>query len=417
LIENNSNRHSKKLWTDRADGEKVKVLNYYDDREEARAIADDIDMMERLKKCTLSDIAILVRAGYQTRSFEESLNFLGIPYRIVGSTKFYDRTEVRDSIAYIRLIVNKDDNLAFERVVNLPKRGVGSSTLKSIMELARKMESSFFVATKAMIDEKKSKSKAIEALKQFIICIEDAEKELKEEHHCKVVDKLLERVDYIKMWQQKEEGSKEVLDNIKEFVRSLNEYEYLSEFLQYISLVSESDNIAEDNRVNIMTIHASKGLEFETVFLPGWEEGVFPSSKSLEEKCEKGLEEERRLAYVAITRAKKNLIISCASCRMIYGSLQRSEISRFINELPKDTYQVVNGYFNSSTKKNNNFVAETLKKKQFAGVKNDKFTVGEKVEHSTFGRGIILATAGNIKEVFFEKTGIKKIMAEFLKII
>ena len=336
LIANNSSRHFKELWTDKPSGEKVKVVNYYDDKEEARTIADEIDMLERLKKCSLSDIAILVRAGFQTRNFEESLNFLSIPYRIVGSTKFYDRIEVRDSIAYIRLIVNKDDNLAFERVVNIPKRGIGSSTLKNIMQFAKEKGTSYFLAAKTMIDEKKSKSKVMEALNSFINYIEDSHKQLNHTDHSIVVEELLDKVGYMDMWRQEEkEGVKERLGNIAELMKSLEEYETLNEFLQYVSLVSDADNVAEDNRVNIMTIHAAKGLEFDTVFLPGWEEGIFPSSKSIEEEKEKGLEEERRLAYVAITRAKNNLTISYTCYRRVYGDFQMSEISRFINELPK----------------------------------------------------------------------------------
>ena len=413
LIANNSSRHFKELWTDKPSGEKVKVVNYYDDKEEARTIADEIDMLERLKKCSLSDIAILVRAGFQTRNFEESLNFLSIPYRIVGSTKFYDRIEVRDSVAYIRLIVNKDDNLAFERVVNIPKRGIGSSTLKNIMQFAKEKGTSYFLAAKTMIDEKKSKSKVMEALNSFINYIDDSHKQLNHTDHRIVVEELLNKVGYMDMWRQEEkEGVKERLGNIAELMKSLEEYETLNEFLQYVSLVSDADNVAEDNRVNIMTIHAAKGLEFDTVFLPGWEEGIFPSSKSIEEEKEKGLEEERRLAYVAITRTKNNLTISYTCYRRVYGDFQMSEISRFINELPKGTYQAVNNYFNNTFKQNRNHSIKAVKKFQFAS--KNELSIGEKVEHTTFGQGVILSSEGNIKEVFFKKEGVKKVMSEFL---
>ena len=416
LIANNSSRHFKELWTDKSDGEKVKIINYYDDKEEARAIADEIDILERLKKSKLSDIAILVRAGFQTRNFEEALNFLGISYKIVGSIKFYDRAEIKDSIAYIRLIVNKDDNLAFERIINTPKRGIGAGTLKNIIQLAKEKQQSYFGATKTLIEEKKSKGKAIEALINFIGHIEDAHEKLKHNEYAKVVDELLDTIGYIDMWAKEEkEGIKERLGNIKELVRSLEEYGTLSEFLEYVSLVSDIDNITDDNRVNVMTIHAAKGLEFDTVFLPGWEEGVFPSSKSIEEEKEKGLEEERRLAYVAITRAKNNLSISCASYRRIYGDFQASEISRFINELPKDTYEMIGNNFNTTFKKNK-FYSIKEKYEQPQSINKDKFSIGNKVKHSAFGEGVILSSDGNIKEVFFAKKGIKKIMVDFLSL-
>ncbi|MBY0581113.1 MAG: UvrD-helicase domain-containing protein [Rickettsiales bacterium] len=420
LIANNANRHFKNLWTDRTDGDKVKVINYYDDKEEARAIADEIDMLERLKKTTLSNIAILVRAGYQTRNFEESLNFLGVPYRIVGSTKFYDRLEIKDCIGYIRLLVNKNDNLAFERVVNTPKRGVGNSTIMGVLNVAKEQNISMFDAAKGMIGEKKVKGKAMESLNHFITSIEESDNNLGVGNHAGVVKVLLNKAGYIDMWKNDDKHeSRERIDNINELINSLSEYENLQEFLEYISLISDADNVAEDNRVNIMTIHAAKGLEFDTVFLPGWEEGVFPSSKSIEEKKESGLEEERRLAYVAITRAKRNLSISYACYRRIYGDFQASEVSRFINELPKDSYQLVNNYFNSSlaSAQKNAISFKDVRKENYKPVKKEKFSIGTKVSHIKFGRGIVLSAEGDIKEIFFEKEGVKKIMSEFLELI
>ncbi|WPX96221.1 DNA helicase II-like protein [Candidatus Bandiella woodruffii] len=416
LIANNTMRHFKELWTERTDGDMVKVVNYYDDKEEARAIADEIDMLERMKKCSLSDIAVLVRAGYQTRNFEESLNFLGIPYRIIGSTKFYDRTEVKDGVAYIRLLINHDDNLAFERIINVPKRGVGPSTLQNIIQLSKENGISYFAATKMLVQQKKSKSKAMDSLADFINHIETSNHQLKHTEHRKVVEELMEKTSYLEMYRKEDkEDAKDRFGNIKELVRSLEEYESLNDFLQYITLVNDADNVAEDNRVNIMTMHAAKGLEFDTVFLPGWEEGVFPSSKSIEEDRENGLEEERRLAYVAITRAKRNLTISYACYRRVYGDFQASEISRFINELPKNAYQLINNYFNNTYKQNNNHPVIKINKAR--SIEHAKFGVGEKVEHVTFGKGVVLSADGNVRQVFFEKTGVKKIMVEFLKIV
>ena len=419
LISNNKNRHSKVLWTDQKDGNKVKIINYYDDKEEARAIADEIDMVERLKKTKLSDVAILVRAGYQTRNFEESLNFLGIPYRIVGSTKFYDRLEIKDCIGYIRLLVNKEDNLAFERVVNTPKRGIGNNTIMNILNTAKNSNLSMFEVSKIMINEKKIKGKTADSLNNFINIIEESNKKINNENNSDIVKGMLNKVGYIDMWSNDEKHeSKERIDNIHELISSLSEYEDLKSFLQYISLISDADNVAEDNRVNIMTIHAAKGLEFEVVFLPGWEEGVFPSSKSIEEEKESGIEEERRLAYVAITRAKRDLSISYACYRRVYGDFQASEISRFINELPKGSYEIVNNYFNNSLNQNNIKSFKEVKQQNFINsVKKEKFGVGTKVKHIKFGKGIVLSKEEDITEVFFEKEGVKKIMAEFLELV
>lgn len=420
LIANNTNRHFKSLWTDKTDGDKVKIINYYDDKEESRAIADEIDMLERMKKTTLSEVAILVRAGYQTRNFEESLNFLGVPYRIVGSTKFYDRLEIKDCIGYIRLLVNNNDNLAFERVVNTPKRGVGNSSLMNVLNTARELNLSMFDATKKMISEKKIKGKAMESLNHFITQIDENNNKLGQDNHTDIVKVLLNKAGYIDMWKNDDKHeSKERVENINELINSLSEYENLQDFLQYISLISDADNVAEGNRVNIMTIHAAKGLEFDTVFLPGWEEGVFPSSRSVEEEKESGLEEERRLAYVAITRAKKNLTISYVCYRRIYGDFKASEVSRFINELPKDSYQIVNNYFNNSSTTSQKSVTsfKDIKKENYKPVKKEKFSIGTKVAHIKFGRGIVLSADGDIKEVFFEKEGMKKIMSEFLELI
>lgn len=416
LIANNTNRHSKNLWTDKKDGGKVKIVNYYDDKEEARAIADEIDMLERMKKITLSEVAILVRAGYQTRNFEESLNFLGVPYRIVGSTKFYDRLEIKDCISYIRLIVNNNDNLAFERVVNTPKRGVGTSTLMNVLNIARKLNLSMFDATKKMISEKKIQGKAIEPLNHFIAQIKESNNKLESGNHTEIVKVLLNKVGYIDMWRNDDKNeSKERVDNINELINSLSEYENLQDFLQYISLISDTDNIAGGNRINIMTIHAAKGLEFGTVFLPGWEEGVFPSSRSIKEEDESGLEEERRLAYVAITRAKKKLSISYACYRMTYGDFHVSEVSRFINELPKDSCQIVK--HNSASMQKSITFFQDIKKEHYKPIIKEKFSVGTKVVHMNFGRGIVLSAEGDIKEIFFEKYGVKKIMSEFLELI
>ncbi|MFQ3307292.1 MAG: DNA helicase-2/ATP-dependent DNA helicase PcrA [Candidatus Midichloriaceae bacterium] len=412
LISNNSNRHSKNLWTDVEEGEKAKIISYYNDKEEARGIADEIDMTERVEKIKLSDMAILVRAGYQTRGFEESLNFLGIPYKIVGNTKFYDRAEVKDVLAYIRLVANQGDNLAFERVVNTPKRGVGPSAMKSIIEISKEQGISYFSATQKIIEVKKGK--AIEALKQFVLLMSEATQKLNDgESKASIIKGVIDTTGYIKMWEnQGKEEARDRMGNVNEVIKNLDEYETINEFLEFVSLISDTDNMADDNRVNIMTIHSAKGLEFDTVFLPGWEEGIFPSSKSIEDNKGDGVEEERRLAYVAITRAKRKLIVSHAYSRRVFGDFQNSEPSRFINEFPKGEFTIVNNYFNNSYGNN---IQKSDAQTPMLSTKN-KTGVGTKVQHKMFGAGVIISSEEDVQEVFFEKVGMKKILLKFLEI-
>jgi DNA helicase-2/ATP-dependent DNA helicase PcrA len=414
LINNNKNRHGKNLWSEKVGDQDVRVINFYNDKEESKVIADEIDFLNRSKGSAFKDIGILVRAGYQTRNFEESFNFLGLPYKIVGNTKFYDRAEVKDVIAYIRLVVNHGDNLAFERVVNIPKRGVGGASLKGIVQIAKDDNISYFAATKQFIANKKSK--LVTTLTEFLAMLEQAQANINNLPPFKLVEDLIMKSGYMKMWQQdtKDAANESRVENIKELIRSLEDYKDLAEFLEYIALISDVDNMADDNRINIMTIHAAKGLEFDTVFLPGWEEGVFPSAKSLEELKEQGLEEERRLAYVAITRAKKNLCISYASYRRIFGETQHAEVSRFVNELPQNSYTKVNNYFHHSMQKNN--AEHSMEKKQSLKQQiNQPMAVGSKVEHEKFGKGIVLSSNDDFREIFFEQGGVKKIRMDFLK--
>ncbi|MFN5381616.1 MAG: ATP-dependent helicase [Alphaproteobacteria bacterium] len=417
IISNNKNRHDKTLWTEDDDGQKIKLNSLYDDREEARFIAEEIESLRRLRKLRYSDMAILVRAGYQTRSFEESLNAYRIPYHIIGGIKFYERMEIRDVIAYIRLLVNRGDSLAFERIINTPKRGIGGTTIQKIRMFANEEQISMAAAAQKLISMRQIKGKGADSIMALLNNFDKWDKLLSETTHYDVTDMMLAESGYIQMWKdEKTEESRDRVDNIYELLRSLEEFPDLKTYLEHVSLINDIDNMQDDDRVNVMTMHAAKGLEFETVFLAGWEEGVFPSQKALDENGKSGLEEERRLAYVAITRAKNNLYISFTSTRRMYGSFQASTPSRFIDELPKESYELLNAPSSYTRYKNLNSQQHYQKPKSpvISNKPDAKFKVSQKVTHPKFGSGRIINIAGDIAEVVFAESGIKKVMIDYL---
>lgn len=417
VISNNKNRHGKKLWTERQDGEKIKLHNFYDDRQEARFVADEIDVLNRLHKNPLSTIAILVRASYQTRGLEESLNALRIPYRIVGGIKFYERAEIKDVIAYIRLLVNPDDSLAFERAINTPRRGIGETTMQELRNISNEKNISLINATRYLLDNNQLKSKAASTLQAFLIELDTWQNSLLIKTHQEVVDQMLDDSKYREMWRnQRTDESKERLDNLKELIRSLGDFMNLSEYLEHISLITDADSISNEDKVNVMTMHAAKGLEFHTVFLPGWEEGVFPTSRSLTENTASAIEEERRLAYVAITRAKQNLIISHACHRRVFGAYNESEASRFIDELPTDSYQIISSFNTKDYVKERSFIKIQKASYTPQNEGSNSWQCGQNVLHDKFGKGKILAMMDNdIAQVMFNTSGFKKISINFLK--
>jgi len=414
IIAFNKERHGKELWTDKTDGEKIKLNTFYDEREEARYIAEEIESLQQLKKHSLNEIAILVRAGYQTRNFEESLNFLRIPYRIIGGFKFYERVEIKDTLAYIRVLVNSTDSLAFERIINTPKRGIGAATMQEIHLFGRNNEVSLIIAVKELINAGKIKGKQALVLGKLLTDIELWRAQLKNTSHWEVVDTMLIDTGYIDMWKNEgTEEARERIENIKELVNALEEYSDLPEYLEHVSLITDVDNMSDENKVNIMTMHAAKGLEFDTVFLPGWEEGVFPSQKAIDENGKSALEEERRLAYVAITRAKLKLYISSAANRRIYGNYQSSIPSRFVDELPNSHFEIVNSFGMNQR----SFATPIVNQGYSAppSPADTKFKIAQRVFHVKFGYGRILNFAGNIAEVAFEKSGIKKVLQDYLE--
>ena len=337
LIENNQNRVGKKLYTNSDNGELVSLNCYKNGRDEATGVGDQIEKLK--KKYSLNNISILVRAIFQTREFEERFLKIGLPYRIIGGIKFYERAEIKDCIAYLRIIHQAQDDLSFERIINVPKRSIGDSTIKQINEYAKKNELSLEVASKKLLENNKIKPKTKIGLTSFLNLIEKWRNDfnVKKFGHIKLLQTILDESGYSQMLKNKKDLENENrLENIKELLNAMKEFDNLESFLEHVALATSIDKNWEGQKVNLMTIHASKGLEFDVVFLPGWEEGLFPHQKSIEEKGEKGLEEERRLAYVGITRAKKLVNISFSMNRFYQGDWIDSMASRFIDELPNE---------------------------------------------------------------------------------
>ena len=348
LISNNSNRVGKNLWTSGKKGELVKVSGYKNVKEEAITISDIIEKKLK-KKFSFNNISILVRAIFQTREFEERFLKLGIGYRIIGGIKFYERAEIKDCVAYLRLIFQKKDDLAFERIINTPKRSVGDTTLKQISEFSRKNNFCFENAAKKLIELNLIKPKTKKGLLEILNLLDKWRSDGLKMNHRKLMQIVLDESGYSLMLKNKKDLENEnKLENIKELLNAMREFDNLEGFLEHVALATSIDQNWQGEKINLMTIHASKGLEFDAVFLPGWEEGLFPHQKSIDEKGNSGLEEERRLAYVGITRAKKIAYISFSMNRFYQGNWIDSIASRFINELPNENTEQINTFENNS---------------------------------------------------------------------
>ncbi len=340
LIANNENRIGKTLKATKDEGNLVKLNCFKNGKDEAIGISDEIENLKH--KVSFNNIAILVRAIFQTREFEERFLKIGIPYRILGGTKFYERAEIKDCVAYLRLIYQEKDDLAFERIVNNPKRSIGDSSLKMIYEHAKKNNLCLENASRKLIQENLVKPKTKIGLNLFLGLMNKWRNDLniKKINHVKLLQIILDESGYSAMLKNKKDLENENrLENIKELLSAMKEFDNLESFLEHVSLATSVDQEWDGEKVNMMTMHASKGLEFDTVFLPGWEEGLFPHQKSIEEKGQSGLEEERRLAYVGITRAKKDAFISFSMNRFYQGDWIDSMASRFIDELPEKSLE------------------------------------------------------------------------------
>ena len=336
LIAKNADRLGKKLWTDSKDGDPVKLICYKNGREEATGVSDIIEKKLK-KKYSLNNISILVRAIFQTREFEERFLKIGMGYRVIGGTKFYERAEIKDSVAFLRIINQKNDDLAFERIINVPKRSIGDSTLKQLHVWSRKNKKSLEDSAIELIQLNKIKPKAKLGLVKILNMFNKWRSDLKKKKHYELMEIILDESGYSKMLKDKKDLESEGrLENLKELIRGMHDFDNLQGFLEHVALATSIDQDWDGQKVNLMTMHAAKGLEFDAVFLPGWEEGLFPHQKSLEEKGDLALEEERRLAYVGLTRAKKESFISFVMSRIYRGDWVDSLASRFIDELPEE---------------------------------------------------------------------------------
>jgi len=356
LISNNQNRVGKTLITTMEEGDLVKLNCFKNGKDEAIGVSDEIEKKIK-KKFSYNNIAILVRAIFQTREFEERFLKIGMPYRILGGTKFYERAEIKDCVAYLRLIYQEKDDLAFERIVNNPKRSIGDSTLKNIHKFSKENNLNLERASIKMLEENLIKPKAKIGLSLFINSLIKWRNDLtlKKSNHIKLLQIVLDESGYSAMLKNKKDLDNENrLENIKELLSAMKEFDNLESFLEHVSLATSVDQEWDGEKINMMTMHAAKGLEFDVVFLPGWEEGLFPHQKSIEEKGQNGLEEERRLAYVGITRAKKKAIISFSMNRFYQGDWIDSMASRFVDELPEKHLEK-NSFFDEEINNDDDF--------------------------------------------------------------
>ncbi len=425
LIANNAGRLGKTLWTDGKNaGEKVMVRGVWDGDQEARVVGEQIEALRR-DGGRLAECAVLVRAGFQTRAFEERFIAIGLPYKVVGGLRFYERQEIRDAIAYMRVTVQADNDLAFERIVNLPKRGLGAASLRPVHMLARAQGVSLARAASAIVETDEIRPKPRSALKALIDGFERWRGLLETLPHGEVVGVMLEESGYSDMWRKdKSISAPGRLENLGELERALGDFDNLDEFLEHVSLVMDMDSADDSDLVNVMTLHSAKGLEFDNVFLPGWEEGLFPHERALQEKGDRGLEEERRLAYVGLTRARKRVGVLFAANRRIYNQWQSSLPSRFIGELPEEHVlrRAAVGLYGGPSEPAAPWRARRrtrATKPQAVAQKSapsaGSFAVGARIFHQKFGYGRVTSTDGDKLEVAFEKAGVKKVIDSFVE--
>ncbi|MDJ0821220.1 MAG: UvrD-helicase domain-containing protein [Paracoccaceae bacterium] len=454
VIAGNKGRLGKTLFTDLPEGEKLRLIGHWDGEEEARWIGEEIEAMQGgtrgMRPVSLDEMAILVRASHQMRAFEDRFLTIGLPYRVIGGPRFYERMEIRDAMAYFRLVVSPDDDLAFERIVNTPKRGLGDKAQQTIQVTARSNGVSLLEGAALAVEQGLIKGKGGAALGQLVSDLVrwgrmtgDASMT-----HMELAEIVLDESGYTTMWQNdKTPEAPGRLENLKELIKALEGFENLQGFLEHVSLIMDNEQDDGGAKVSIMTLHAAKGLEFPAVFLPGWEDGLFPSQRSMDESGVKGLEEERRLAYVGITRAEEVCTISFAANRRVFGQWQSSMPSRFIDELPEANVEVLTppglyggGYgaagmssgIESRAAEANVYNSPGWKRLQARQADRpvsqpresrntvidldavSAYTVGDRVFHQKFGYGGIVGIEGDKLEIEFDKAGVKKVVAKFV---
>ncbi|MEQ1520416.1 MAG: UvrD-helicase domain-containing protein [Aestuariivirga sp.] len=450
LIAKNESRLGKTLRTDKNDGDPIIVRSHWDGDEEARTIGDDIESLQRRHE-KLNDMAILVRASFQMRAFEDRFITLGLPYRVIGGPRFYERAEIRDALAYLKVTASPDNDLAFERIVNVPKRGIGDTSVKRMFEFARARSLSLYRAAEELTLTDELPNKTRTALRLLLESFSRWRQALQGLPHTDLAEMILDESGYTEMWQHDKSPEAEGrLENLKELVRSMSEFENMAGFLEHIALVMDRDNNDADDKVSIMTLHSAKGLEFGTVFLPGWEEGLFPHKRALEEKGTAGLEEERRLAYVGITRAKRRATISFAQNRRVHAMWQTALPSRFVDELPEAFIEIApmsNSFgghslgnygasrFDETKPFTNTYATPGWQRAQERwskgeglratpkfidgemvthGEENPALTKGTRIFHQKFGYGRITSVDGNKLTIDFEKAGEKRVLDSFV---
>lgn len=485
VIEGNKGRLGKNLFTELGDGELVRVIGHWDGEEEARWVGEEIEAMQsgsraRLRQYSLDEQAILVRASHQMRAFEDRFLTIGLPYRVIGGPRFYERREIRDAMAYFRVVVSGEDDLAFERVINTPKRGVGDKAMQDIQQTARMRGVSLKEGARIAAAEGVLKGKARTGVAQLVeqldrwssLCVqqirygvddedavvEDVAYEPAELSHIELAETILDESGYTLMWQNdKTPEAPGRLENLKELVKALENFENLAGFLEHVALIMDNETDEFEPKVTIMTLHGAKGLEFPVVFLPGWEEGLFPSQRSMDESGQKGLEEERRLAYVGITRAEELCTISFAGNRRVYGQWQSQLPSRFVDELPVDHVDILTpsglyggmggamsggadsfsgSSFGARAERSDAYNSPGWKRLQqqsqrrgaatnvrqpaqarnmvIDGAAVSSFTVGERVFHQKFGYGHVVGIEGDKLEVDFQHSGTKKVVSSYI---
>ena len=466
VIAGNKGRLGKTLFTAEEDGEKVRLIGHWDGEEEARWIGEEVEALQRgtrgLAQYGLDSMAILVRASHQMRAFEDRFLTIGLPYRVIGGPRFYERMEIRDAMAYFRLAVSQDDDLAFERIVNTPKRGLGDKAVQTIQRTARENGVNLIEGARICVQRSAIKGKGGGALRELVQGLDRWHSQMLSEAdtHMELAEMILDESGYTGFWQNdKTPEAPGRLENLKELVKALENFENLQGFLEHVSLIMDNETEEQGEKVSIMTLHAAKGLEFPAVFLPGWEDGLFPSQRSMDESGVKGLEEERRLAYVGITRAEQICTISFAANRRVYGQWQSSMPSRFIDELPEDHVDVLTppglyggGYgaagmsANASPAMEEAFGSNLHDKAASADVYNSPgwrrlqsrsqargisqptearnmtidatavsaFTEGGRVFHQKFGYGEVMGIEGDKLVIEFDKAGSKHVVGRFI---